>query len=274
VNTTPRGCSRAVLFGGLPNFRRSETSVVLGILQRNLARFGAALQHQDFRTMWYGVLAAQAAAWALIVARGWLVFDMTGSSMSVGIVTFAAMAPMFFMPPIAGVLADKWDRRSLLAGSYAINLFQNLVLAILALSGVSQRAASSAAAGHAGHESATAPGEGASVDRPGATQAMLGGGGHDHGFNVEATGFATLMMGVGTGALFGSLYVGGIVGSLGGIMSFMNLANGMLGTQFPASAILFVNGMLFVGIMLVSIAFALPRDVYVRGMPAGRAAAA
>ena len=62
--------------------------------------------------------------------------------------------------------------------------------------------------------------------------------------------------------------------SLGGIMSFMNLTNGLLGTQFPAAAILFVNGMLFVTIMLTSAAFVLPRQVYIGGMPATRAAAA
>src|SRR5205814_9879039 len=79
---------------------------------------------------------AQAAAWALIVARGWLVFDLTGSSMAVGWVTFAAMAPTFFVPPIAGVLADRMDRRTLLASTYAINLFHNLALALLAGTGV------------------------------------------------------------------------------------------------------------------------------------------
>jgi hypothetical protein len=62
--------------------------------------------------------------------------------------------------------------------------------------------------------------------------------------------------------------------SLGGIMSFMNLANGFMGTQFPAAAILFVNGMFFVTIMLTSGAFTLPRAVYTKGMPATRPAAA
>src|SRR5438876_10472839 len=110
--------------------------MVAEILRSSLNRYTAALEYQEFRTMWLASLAAQAAAWALIVARGWLVFDMTGSSMAVGLVTFAAMAPMFFMPPIAGVLADRWDRRTLLASTYAINLFHNLALAILAATGV------------------------------------------------------------------------------------------------------------------------------------------
>ena len=88
------------------------------------------------RFMWLANLAAQAAAWGLIVSRGWLVFDMTGSSMDVGIVTFAAMIPLVFVPPIAGVLADRFDRRRLLAWTYAVNMSQNLALGLLAGTGV------------------------------------------------------------------------------------------------------------------------------------------
>jgi len=106
------------------------------LVRASLSRYTAALEYRDFRTMWLASLAAQAAAWALIVSRGWLVFDMTGSSMVVGVVTFAAMAPMLFMPPIAGVLADRFDRRNLLAATYAVNLVHNLILAVLATTGL------------------------------------------------------------------------------------------------------------------------------------------
>jgi MFS family permease len=110
--------------------------MVADLLRSSLARYTAALEYREFRTMWLASLAAQAAAWALIVARGWLVFDMTGSSMAVGVVTFAAMAPLLFMPPIAGVLADRFDRRNVLAATYAINLVHNLILAVLAATGL------------------------------------------------------------------------------------------------------------------------------------------
>ena len=106
------------------------------LVRTSLSRYTAALEYPEFRTMWLASLAAQAAAWALIVARGWLVFDMTGSSMVVGIVTFAAMAPLLFMPPIAGVLADRFDRRNVLAATYAVNLVHNLILAVLAATGL------------------------------------------------------------------------------------------------------------------------------------------
>ena len=86
--------------------------------------------------MWTAGLAGAAASWALIVARGWLAFELTsGSSRIVGLTTFAAMAPLFLVPPFIGVLADKLDRRNLLAYTLAIDIMQSLVLSILALTG-------------------------------------------------------------------------------------------------------------------------------------------
>ncbi len=86
--------------------------------------------------MWVATMAAGGAAWALIVARGWLVFSLTGSSAWVGVVTFSAMIPQLFVPPIAGFLADRLDRRQILAWVFAIQFLHNIVLAVLAISGV------------------------------------------------------------------------------------------------------------------------------------------
>jgi MFS family permease len=98
-------------------------------------RFFAALAYPDFRRLWAANAYAQAAAWALIVTRGWLIFDKTGSAFWVGAATFAAMAPQFLVPPLAGVLADRMDRRKLLAWTYSLNLAHNIALLSLALFG-------------------------------------------------------------------------------------------------------------------------------------------
>jgi MFS family permease len=98
----------------------------------------ASLQHQDYRNLWLANITAGAAHWALIVARGWLVFDLTESSALVGVVTFAAMIPRFVISPFAGLLADRMDRRTLLAWTFGVNLVHNLVLAALTLGGLIQ----------------------------------------------------------------------------------------------------------------------------------------
>lgn len=97
-----------------------------------LDRYGAALRHRDFRWVWLGSLAGQSAYWALIVARGTLVLNTTGSPALVGVTTFAAMAPRFLMPPLAGYVADRFDRRSVLAAGYTLQLGHAVALTALA----------------------------------------------------------------------------------------------------------------------------------------------
>ena len=99
------------------------------MLRAFFGRFGAALAYPDFRSLWIANAFAQAAAWGLIVARGALVYDRTESSFLVGVVTFSTLGPQFIVPPIIGVLADRIDRRTILAWTYAVNGAQTGLLA-------------------------------------------------------------------------------------------------------------------------------------------------
>ena len=99
-------------------------------------RYLAALEFKDYRWLWLAAMSGASAYWALIVARGVLVLEMSGSSGMVGIVTFAAMAPRFIIPPIAGYLADKFDRKTVLATVYWINTGTTVLLAGLAFADV------------------------------------------------------------------------------------------------------------------------------------------
>ena len=99
------------------------------------SRFLAALEYGDFQTLWTANFFAGAAAWALIVARGWIVYEFSDSSLWVGVVTFAAMIPRVAVSPFTGYLSDRFDRRTVLRVMFAINLLHNLVLGFLMLSG-------------------------------------------------------------------------------------------------------------------------------------------
>jgi MFS family permease len=99
-------------------------------------RFLTALQYRDYRTLWMASVCSGAAAWALIVARGWLAFQMTDSSFWVGLVTFMAMAPRFFATPVVGFLSDRFDRQTLLSSTYALELVNNAALAFLTMAGL------------------------------------------------------------------------------------------------------------------------------------------
>ena len=89
--------------------------------------------YRDYRTMWIATTCSAAAAWALIIARGWLAWEITGASAWVGIITFAAMAPRVFSTPIVGYLADRFDRQTLLQWIFALNLGHNILLAMLVM---------------------------------------------------------------------------------------------------------------------------------------------
>ena len=99
------------------------------------SRYFAALAYADYRWLWIAAMGGASAYWALIVARGILVLEMSDSSAWVGIVTFAAMGPRFLIPPLAGYLADRFNRRDVLAAAYWANTVNNGVLALLALTG-------------------------------------------------------------------------------------------------------------------------------------------
>ena len=105
---------------------------MLGVLNR----YVDGLRFQDYRTLWTANACAGAAAWALIVARGWLAYDITGGLTWSGIVTLAAMIPRLFSTPLLGFLADKFDRAGLLRWTYTLNLIHNVALAGLVMTGV------------------------------------------------------------------------------------------------------------------------------------------
>ena len=101
-----------------------------------LNRYIDGLRFQDYRTLWTANACAGAAAWALIVARGWLAYDITGGLTWSGIVTLAAMIPRLFSTPLLGFLADRFDRAGLLKWTYSLNLIHNVVLALLVMTGI------------------------------------------------------------------------------------------------------------------------------------------
>ena len=116
--------------------RPQPESMNVDTLRAILHRYAVALQYRDFRWIWLGSLGGQSAYWALIVARGVLVLEMTGSSSLVGVTTFAAMAPRVIMPPLAGYVADRFDRRNVLVAAYSFQFGHVVVLTALAFAGV------------------------------------------------------------------------------------------------------------------------------------------
>jgi MFS family permease len=72
------------------------------------------------------------------VAMSWLVYRITGSAFLLGIIGFTSQIPTFLLAPVAGVLADRWNRRRLLMITQAFAMIQAALLAAVVLSGIVQ----------------------------------------------------------------------------------------------------------------------------------------
>ena len=68
----------------------------------------------------------------------WLVYRLTGSALLLGVIGFTSQIPTFILAPVAGVLADRWNRRRLLIATQAFAMLQAAFLAAVVLSGIVQ----------------------------------------------------------------------------------------------------------------------------------------
>jgi predicted MFS family arabinose efflux permease len=99
------------------------------------APFRVALRVRELRLLLFGLAASQAGDWLYNLALLALVYQRTGSSVWVGIATGARVLPMVVLGPLAGVLADRLDRRRLLIGSDLVRAACMAALAAVAVTG-------------------------------------------------------------------------------------------------------------------------------------------
>jgi MFS family permease len=99
---------------------------------RDLTR---ALTHQGFRFYISGQFISLIGTWMQFAAVSWLVYRLTGSSVDLGIVSFAGHFPVFALAILGGAAADLVDKRKLLIITQAAAMVQAAVLAALTLTG-------------------------------------------------------------------------------------------------------------------------------------------
>lgn len=97
-----------------------------------------SLSNRNFRYLWFGQVGSATAMHADMVARGILVYDMTGSSAAVGGVLGARAIPMLIFGLFGGVAADRFGRKRLLMIIQAWTLAMHAVMAAVILTDVVQ----------------------------------------------------------------------------------------------------------------------------------------
>src|SRR5262245_57084970 len=109
---------------------------------RRVLLFGA-LRCRDFRVFWTGFLVSMTGNWMQLFALGWLVVELAvrdgtpeRAPLYLGLVGFARLIPSLAVGLVAGAVADRVDRRTVLVVEEGCALVVAIVLAVLTLTDV------------------------------------------------------------------------------------------------------------------------------------------
>ena len=95
----------------------------------------AVLRRRDFSLLWLAGLVSVAGDWVLMTALPFYVYVETGSTLATAGMTAAELAPAILLTSLAGVFADRWDRKRVLV---VTNLLQAATVSALLLVGEGQ----------------------------------------------------------------------------------------------------------------------------------------
>jgi MFS family permease len=94
----------------------------------------ASMQVGQFRWLFASNTTFFLAMGGMQVLRSWLVFQLTGSELSLGLISAMVAVPMLVIAPFGGAIADRMDRRKLVAlGQTIVIVGESTVLALLML---------------------------------------------------------------------------------------------------------------------------------------------
>ena len=88
-----------------------------------------------FGTFWFASLLSNIGTWAQQVAQPWLLLSLGASSFLIGLDSFALSAPVWLLTLIGGALADRADRRLIIAKFQSIQMLCPTLLVVLLLIG-------------------------------------------------------------------------------------------------------------------------------------------
>jgi predicted MFS family arabinose efflux permease len=95
-----------------------------------------ALSIRNYRIYTLGNTISLIGIWLQRVAVGWLAWRLTHSGTWLGLVAFADLAPVVFLSPVAGALADRRDRVWVIRMTQVVAISQALLLAVLTVTGL------------------------------------------------------------------------------------------------------------------------------------------
>ncbi|MCI0478244.1 MAG: MFS transporter, partial [Anaerolineales bacterium] len=95
-----------------------------------------ALQHSDFRLIWFGQLISLAGTQMQQVAINWHIYILTKSPVALGLIGLMRVVPIIVFSLIGGAIADAHDRRRVLIVTQIAMMFFAAMLGLLTITGV------------------------------------------------------------------------------------------------------------------------------------------
>jgi MFS family permease len=92
-----------------------------------------SLRIRDYRLLWLGQISTSMGQWMDQVTRGWLIYQLTGSPLQLGLATATRGFPLLLFGIVAGAYADRSGRKMQLIVAQVTNAGLNVVLATLVL---------------------------------------------------------------------------------------------------------------------------------------------
>jgi MFS family permease len=98
----------------------------------------SSLRHVDFRYLVSGTFMMSAGQWIQQVTLGWLVYDLTANSMLLGALNGLRALPFLVTGPMAGVAADRMNRKKLLLNTQWVLIVTAILMGAVVAAGLLQ----------------------------------------------------------------------------------------------------------------------------------------
>ena len=98
-------------------------------------RMFRSIENRNYRLYFVGQSISVLGGWLQSVAQAWLVYRLTNSSFQLGLVVFIGQAPLLFLSPLGGLIADRYSRRWVVTVTQTVSMLLAFVLAALMLAG-------------------------------------------------------------------------------------------------------------------------------------------
>ncbi|MFP5350948.1 MAG: MFS transporter [Actinomycetota bacterium] len=105
-------------------------------MAETLDRTFASLRVRNYRRFFAGQIVSWTGTWVQWTAQAWLVLELTGSGLGLGVITALQWLPVLLLGAWAGVVADRFDKRKVLIFTNVTSAVLSLVLGLATVGGI------------------------------------------------------------------------------------------------------------------------------------------